>query len=105
MLAGSDTRVAADRAASLSSAKRLYQQRNFRAAIDLLNTALQRYPGDAEIEQVLALAYYSNGNLSEAVPLLERLHSIAGSVGFDTSYLLGMCYLKLDKPDQAPAAF
>jgi tetratricopeptide (TPR) repeat protein len=58
-----------------------------------------------ELEQVLALAYYSNGNLGAALPLLERLHSIAGPVGFATSYLLGMCYLKLDKPDQARVAF
>jgi tetratricopeptide (TPR) repeat protein len=105
ILAASDARVVADKTASLSSAKELYQQRNFRAAIDVLNAALRRNPGDPELEQVLALAYYSNGNPGDAIPMLERLHSIAGPVGFDTSYLLGMCYLKLDKPDRARAAF
>ena len=104
-LASPGNRVAADKSASLRSAKELYGQRNFRGAIDLLNEVLRSSPGDSEVEQVLALAYYSNGSLSDAVPILERLHSLGGPIGFDTSYLLGMCYLKLDKPDQARAAF
>jgi tetratricopeptide (TPR) repeat protein len=105
MLGRTDTLEAADTAVSVTSAKALYQQRNFRAAIEVLHQMLRSNPGDPEAEQILALAYYSNGDVQDAVPLLEHLHSTPGPIGFDTGYLLGMCYLKLAQLDQARAAF
>jgi tetratricopeptide (TPR) repeat protein len=91
--------------AVIKQAKALYQSRKFEQAIGLLETAIRENPNDNEAAQVLALSYYSAGKPDKAVPLLEKLQSNLGAAGFDTSYLLGMCYLKDRQPDKARVAF
>ena len=94
-----------DRASSLSSAKVLYQKRDFKAAISLLSEVLAHAPDDPEAEQVLALCYYSQGTFGRSIALLQRLRSQTSAAGFDTSYLLGMCHLKAGQPEEARSAF
>ena len=93
-----DTQVSSD---AVKAAKSYYQSQKFERAISLLENVVRENPDDREAAQVLALSYYSVGKLSQAVPLLERLRSDLGPTGFDTSYLLGMCYLKAGQPDKA----
>jgi tetratricopeptide (TPR) repeat protein len=94
-----------DKPAAIKVAKSFYQQRKFRQAIDVLEGVVRANSDDHEAAQMLALSYYSIGKLDRTIPLLERLQSDLGSAGLDTSYLLGMCYLKTAQPDKARAAF
>ena len=91
--------------AAIKAAKSYYQNRKFEQAISLLKDALREKPKDREVVQLLALSYYSIGKIDQTVPLLEKLQSDLGPAGFDTSYLLGMCYLKTGQPEKARAAF
>ena len=94
-----------DRSAVAKQAKAFYQSHKFQQAIELLEAEIRENPNDDEASQLLALSYYSAGKLDKAVPLLEKLQSNPGPAGFDTSYLLGMCYLKDRQTDKARAAF
>jgi tetratricopeptide (TPR) repeat protein len=94
-----------DNGAAIKVAKSLYQQRKFDQAIDVLKDVVRENPDNYEAAQILALSYYSTGKMDPTILLLERLQSNFGSAGLDTSYLLGMCYLKTAQPDKARAAF
>jgi tetratricopeptide (TPR) repeat protein len=94
-----------DKDAAIKVAKSLYQQRKFDRAIDVLEGVVRTNPDNHEAAQILALSYYSIGKLNQTILLLETLQSDFGSAGLDTSYLLGMCYLKTAQPDKARAAF
>jgi tetratricopeptide (TPR) repeat protein len=94
-----------DQSAAIKSAKSFYQDRKFEQAIDVLSNLIRENPNNKEAVQILALSYYSLGKPDKAVPLLEGLQSSVGPTGFDTAYLLGMCYLKTGNAQNARGAF
>ena len=94
-----------DQSKAIKAAKSFYEDRKFGEAIGVLKTILAENPNNDEAAQILALSYYSMGKPEMAVPLLERFQSNPGPSGFDTSYLLGMCYLKTGQGDRARASF
>ena len=85
--------------------KAYYKKRQFLQAISHLKIALDQNPEDSETAQLLGLAFYSVGQLEQAIPLLERIQSKVPTPEFDATYLLGVCYLKTERPDKARAAF
>jgi tetratricopeptide (TPR) repeat protein len=94
-----------DQTAAIKTAKAFYQDRKFEQAIDVLSNVIHESPNNDEAVQILALSYYSLGKPDKAVPLLEGLQSNLGPGGFDTAYLLGMCYLKTGHGPKARGAF
>jgi tetratricopeptide (TPR) repeat protein len=90
---------------AIKAAKSYCQNRKFEQAINVLTEVMRENPDEHEAAQLLALSYYSVGKIDRAVPLLERLQSGVGAAAFDTSYLLGLCYLKTSQPSKARAAF
>jgi tetratricopeptide (TPR) repeat protein len=88
----------------LAEGKRQYAARNYAPAVQALEQAVKQSGEVGEAGQMLALSYYSLGRFRDAIPLLEK-QSTAGAAGVDNSYLLGMCYLRLDDPRNARRAF
>jgi tetratricopeptide (TPR) repeat protein len=86
-------------------AKAYYQKRSFQQAITHFKIALEQNPSDLELVQLLALSFYSVGEVQEAIPLLEKIRLHVPEGQSDTLYLLGVCYLKTQQPDKARAAF
>jgi tetratricopeptide (TPR) repeat protein len=91
--------------ADIKTARVLYQQRKYQQAIGILKNVVHDNSSNLEAAQLLALSYYSTGQLEQSIPLLERLQSEAGAAGFDTAHLLGLCYLRMRQADKARAAF
>lgn len=85
--------------------KAYYQKRSFQQAIAHLKIALDQNPGDLEALQLVALSFYSVGEVQEAIPLLEKVRARVPEAQSDTAYLLGVCYLKTQQLDKARAAF
>jgi tetratricopeptide (TPR) repeat protein len=85
--------------------KAYYQKRSFQEAIAHFKIALEQNPGDLEAVQLLALSFYSVGEVQEAIPLLEKVRARVPESQSDTAYLLGVCYLKTQQLDKARAAF
>jgi tetratricopeptide (TPR) repeat protein len=82
-----------------------FQSRKFPQAIEHLTAALTQDPNDLETTQILALSYYSSGHYVEAVPLLERLGPRLPASNPDAPYLLGYCYMMMQRWDDARRAF
>ena len=93
-----------DTEALLAEGKRQYAARNYAAAARSLEQAVKETGQVGEAAQMLALSYYSLGRFRDAIPLLEK-QSMAGADGVDNSYLLGMCYLRIDDARDARRAF
>jgi len=85
--------------------KAYYEARDFSRAIVHLKLGLGRDADDPEVGQLLALSYVAAGQSVLAIPLLERMHPQAGTGEVDSSYLLGLCYLKAHEYGRARGAF
>jgi tetratricopeptide (TPR) repeat protein len=85
--------------------KAYYQKRHLQQANARFQAALERNPEDQESLQLLGLSYYSAGQLEQAIPPLERIQSRLPATEFDTSYLLGVCYLRTGRVEKAREAF
>lgn len=86
-------------------AKAYYQKRSFQQAISHFKLAVEQKPDDMEVAQLLGLSLYSVGEVDEAIPLFEKIHSHIPAAQSDTLYLLGVCYIKTQQPDKARTAF
>jgi tetratricopeptide (TPR) repeat protein len=90
--------------ALLAEGKRQYAARTYAEAARSLEQAVKQSGEVGEAAQMLALSYYSLGRFEDAIPLIEKQPS-TGAAGVDNSYLLGMCYLRLDDSRNARRAF
>src|SRR5205809_5371315 len=72
-----------------------YRSGNLSQAIDSLRQALVESPNDHEMQQLLGLSYFQLGKPAEAIPLLESVRSILPAGNVDSSYALGLCYLRI----------
>ncbi len=82
-----------------------YEKADFLRAIAYLRPVAALETPNPEAVQLLALAYVATGQGKLAIPLLERLLAQGGPAEFDSSYLLGVCYLKAHEYDKARGAF
>ncbi len=82
-----------------------FQSHKFRQAIEHLSKALTQNPDDLEATQLLALSFYGSGDFANAAPLLEKLGPRLPASNPDGPYLLGICYIMTQRPDDARRAF
>ncbi len=85
--------------------KAYFQSKKFAEAIVHLKSALKENPGDLESTQLLALCFYGSGDYSQATPLLEKLGPQLSKSNADGPYLLGICYIMTQRPDDARKVF
>jgi tetratricopeptide (TPR) repeat protein len=82
-----------------------YEKHSWGDAIDHLEAAVKQKPGDAESNQLLALSYFMNGKLREAIPILESIQSQLPHPDATGSYLVGVAYLQTHRYGKARIAF
>lgn len=70
-----------------------YKKAEYVLAVAPLKAALEEDANDKEAIQLLGLTYFHIGRPSEAIPLLERVHSWYPSANVDAAYVLGYCYI------------
>lgn len=67
--------------------------------------AMQQDSADIESIQMEGLTLYRLGRPEDAIPYLERVRQWTPEAGTDANYVLGLCYLNANRPDDARAAF
>jgi tetratricopeptide (TPR) repeat protein len=82
-----------------------YKQAQYALAVSPLRTALEEDANDKEAVQLLGLSYFHIGRPSEAIPLLERVHSWYPSANVDAAYVLGYSYILTKDYVQARRSF
>jgi tetratricopeptide (TPR) repeat protein len=85
--------------------KAYFQSKKYPEAIAHLIAALESSPNDPESTQLLAITYYASGNYEQAAMLLEKLGPQLPKGNADGPYLLGTCYIQLQRWDDARKTF
>jgi predicted Zn-dependent protease len=67
--------------------------------------AVAQDPSDLEAMQMRGVALYRMGKPAEAIPLLEKAHAADPIANADPNYVLGLCYISMDRYDDARHAF
>jgi Flp pilus assembly protein TadD len=78
-----------------------YQQSELSQAESAFKNALSQDPQDRESRQLLGITLYREGRPADAIPVLEAEHSSVGVVNVDPSYLLALCYIDVQRYDDA----
>jgi tetratricopeptide (TPR) repeat protein len=82
-----------------------YKKADYVLAVTPLKTALEDDANDKEAIQLLGLTYFHIGRPSDAIPLLEKVHSWYPSANVDAAYVLGYCYILTKDYAQARRSF
>lgn len=67
--------------------------------------AIAENPGDMESVQMRGLTFYRLGRPSDAIPFLERVRQWTPNANADANYVLGLCYVNVQRFDDARTAF
>jgi len=78
-----------------------YQQSELRNAESAFRKALSQDPRDRDSRQLLGITLYREGRPADAIPVLEAEHSSPGVANVDPSYLLTLCYIDVQRYDDA----
>ncbi|AXC09779.1 hypothetical protein ACPOL_0400 [Acidisarcina polymorpha] len=78
-----------------------YQQSDLRKAEIAFRRAISQNPQDRESRQMLGITLYRQGRPADAIPVLEAEHSSPAMTNVDPSYLLALCYIDVDRYDDA----
>jgi predicted Zn-dependent protease len=78
-----------------------YQQSELSKAETAFTRALSQNPQDRESRQMLGITLYREGRPADAIPVLEAEHSSLGVTNVDPSYLLSLCYMDVQRYDDA----
>ena len=82
-----------------------YRKADFLRAAPLLQEAFTRRPEDADVAQLLGLAYYLSGRPAAAIAPLERLRASDPRANIDAAYVLALCYALDRQFDKARSAY
>lgn len=82
-----------------------YRKGDFLHASPLLQEAFTRDPKDADVAQLLGLAYYLSGRPADAIAPLERLRASGPQANIDAAYVLSLCYALNREFDKARSSF
>lgn len=82
-----------------------YLKRDFQRAVPHFEAALRQRSDDIESAQLLGLSFGSLGRWQQATEHLERVSQQLPAGHLDTSYWLGVCYLKTQQWDKSRSAF
>jgi Flp pilus assembly protein TadD len=78
-----------------------YQQSELSNAETAFKKALAQDPQDRQSRQLLGITIYRQGRPADAIPILEAEHSSLGVTNVDPSYLLVLCYIAVQRYDDA----
>ena len=78
-----------------------YQKSELANAEIAFKKALSQDPRDRESRQLLGITLYREGRPADAIPILEAEHSSLGVANVDPSYLLALCYIDVQRYDDA----
>jgi len=82
-----------------------YQQGKMVEAESAFATAMQQDPKDTEAMQMRGVALFRMGRPADAIPFLEKAHTLVESANIDPNYVLGVCYMDTHRYDDARHAF
>ena len=82
-----------------------YRKGDFLHAATLLQEAFSLRPEDADVAQLLGLAYFLSGRPAAAIAPLERLRASDPQANVDAAYVLSLCYLLNREFDKSRSAF
>lgn len=78
-----------------------YQRSALNQAEKEFTSALSQDPHDMQSMQMLAITLFRLGRPAEAIPLLEEERSLPVNATTDPDYLLGLCYMDVQRYDDA----
>ncbi len=78
-----------------------YQQSDLSRAETAFKKALSQDPQDRASRQMLGITLYREGRSADAIPVLEAERSSLGVTNVDPSYLLSLCYIDVQRYDDA----
>jgi tetratricopeptide (TPR) repeat protein len=82
-----------------------YQQEKFAEAIEAFARAIAQDAHDRESVEMEGVSLFRMGRTAEALPLLEKAHAAVERANIDPEYVLGLCYVDLQRYDEARRAF
>lgn len=82
-----------------------YRKGDFLHATTFLQEAFTLRPDDADVAQLLGLAYYLSGRPADAIAPLEKLRASDPKANIDAAYVLSLCYALNREFDKARSAF
>src|SRR5579864_5584004 len=82
-----------------------YRKGDFAGAQAAFAKAMAEDPNDREAIQLRGLSLFQLGRPAEAIPYLKQMQSWVGSVNVDANYVLGLCYIRTEKYDEARRSF
>lgn len=82
-----------------------YQKGEFAKAIDAFTKAADQDPADRESIEMHGVILFSQGHPAEAIPFLEKAHAAVEHANVDPEYVLGLCYVDVQRYDDARHAF
>ncbi|MFP5228887.1 MAG: tetratricopeptide repeat protein [Acidobacteriota bacterium] len=82
-----------------------YESNRLAEADAALGRALLQDPGDLAAMQVRGVTLYRMGKPGQAIPLLEKARGAEPVANADPNYVLGLCYVAMNRYDDARHAF
>lgn len=82
-----------------------YQQGKMKNAADAFAKAGEHDPVNLEAVQMQGVSLFRGGNARDAIPLLERANRSVTNANVDPHYVLGLCYMNMERYDDARKAF
>jgi predicted Zn-dependent protease len=82
-----------------------YQQEHLPQAEAAFAKAMEQYPGDLESTEMRGVSLFRLGHAPEAIPYLEKAHTAVDRANIDPQYVLGLCYIDVQRYDDARRAF
>jgi len=82
-----------------------YQKEQLSQAADSFKRAIAQNPSDHESMEMTGISLFRMGRPAEALPYLEKAQTTVTNANVDPEYALGLCYLELNRLDEARHAF
>ena len=83
----------------------LYQKDQLNPAAAAFAKAMQENPADRESIEMRGVSLFRLGRPKEALPFLEQAHAAVERANVDPQYVLGLCYIDVQRYDDARHAF
>lgn len=82
-----------------------YEKENLKQAEAAFAKAMDQDPADRDSIEMRGVSLFRLGHAPEAIPYLEKAHAAVESANIDPQYVLGLCYVDVQRYDDARRAF
>jgi tetratricopeptide (TPR) repeat protein len=82
-----------------------YEKENLQQAEAAFAKAMEQDPGDRESMEMRGVSLFRLGHAADAIPYLEKAHTAVDRANIDPEYVLGLCYVDVQRYDDARHAF